>query len=167
MECRNPECQATLTEEQSFCTQCGTPREETVAEAFTCGYCSLELPLTEAVSNCPRCGTSTGGPAPVFGIAKNLSEANGNDQGDDDKGDQDKDGRPDSDKDAKKEVKCPACGASVNLESKKESSSDDHCYECGYSFANESEAELIVSSLVQSEDADGEAREIANRIIWG
>jgi ribosomal protein S27AE len=170
MNCRNDECGATLSEEEQFCTECGTSRDEEQVSVAECSFCSLELPVNEGISNCPRCGTRTVVEAEqVFEAA---SKDDDGDDDDDDKGDQDKDGRDDGDdkKKGSKETKCPACGASVNTESKKNESAA-HCIECGYTLQErdryEEQAEHAVSALVVSEDPDTLARRFANEIIWG
>lgn len=170
MNCRNDECGATLSEEQKFCTECGTPRDEAQAETSECTFCGLELPVNEAVSNCPRCGTRAVVEAEQ--VVEAVAKGDDDDDDDDDKGDQDKDGRDDDDKKGSKESKCPACGASVNTESKKKNESVvDHCIECGYTMQErdqfEEQAEVVVSTMVVSEDPDTVARRVANNIIWG
>ena len=53
--CRN--CQATLTEGQKFCPNCGTTIEgETLPKTLTCTNCGAEVP--SETKFCPKCGTS-------------------------------------------------------------------------------------------------------------
>lgn len=164
MNCRNPECNETLVEGQTFCTECGLAREE-VFESVTCSFCDLALPMTEAVSNCPRCGTSCatedGGHKSVDETVavETLSEAEDDGEDGEDDGDEGGDG---------KEVKCPACGASVKVESTQK---EEFCEECGFSMdeemsEEEKQAESLVSFLSTSEDPDAAAKEFANKLIW-